>query len=79
MDTHLEAIRALVEDQLPEFYAFLQARELTNMLFCYRWILLDFRREFTREEVFQLWETVWSNEMDGWCSLHTLILVVPAR
>jgi hypothetical protein len=62
VDTKLQDLGAMTKVCHPEFYAYLQEREMHGMLFAYRWILLDFRREFTREEVFQLWETLWCQQ-----------------
>lgn len=34
-----------------QFYDLLCQHDLVNLLFCYRWILLDFKREFKMDEV----------------------------
>lgn len=45
----------------PEFYAHLLLQDAAmDMLFCHRWLLLSFKREFFNEEVLRMWEACWS-------------------
>ncbi|XP_065316610.1 small G protein signaling modulator 1-like isoform X3 [Gordionus sp. m RMFG-2023] len=45
----------------PEMHRLMQkSGEYTNFYFCYRWFLLDFKRELTYEDIFLVWETIWA-------------------
>ena len=51
MHAQLAGLRSLVQLVDPQLYAFLDARECLNFFFCYRWLLVHFKREFAFEEV----------------------------
>ncbi|EDQ84421.1 uncharacterized protein MONBRDRAFT_12799 [Monosiga brevicollis MX1] len=55
----LDALRSLTELLLPDVFNFLCQRDQMQMFFAYRWLLLDFKREFSLEETCELWETIW--------------------
>lgn len=46
---------------VPDFYAHLLLEDSAmELLFCHRWLLLSFKREFFNEEVLKMWEACWS-------------------
>ena len=51
MSKVLTDLRDLVRYSIPELYDFLCHHDLVTMLFCYRWLLLSFRREFSMTDV----------------------------
>ena len=51
LQAQLTALRRLVQLLDPPLHAFLQARDSLNLFFCYRWVLIAFKREFGFEEV----------------------------
>ena len=50
MQAQLEALRNLVQVMDPPLHAFLASKECLNYFFCYRWLLIHFKREFTFDE-----------------------------
>ena len=42
----LDSARQLIQFLQPQFFDFLGDNDLLCMFFCYRWVLLDFKREF---------------------------------
>lgn len=49
---------SLIEILDPAFFRFLEANDASNMLFTYRWFLLNLKREFTFEQSVRVFETV---------------------
>ncbi|THD25464.1 Small G protein signaling modulator 1 [Fasciola hepatica] len=59
MDRQFASLRALVQVMDPELNAHIQMYgDFTHFYFCYRWFLLDFKREFKYGDVFRVWETL---------------------
>ena len=51
MHSQLAGLGAIVRMLDPELAAFLDAKDAANFFFCYRWLLIHFKREFAFEEV----------------------------
>lgn len=61
MDKQLTYFRELLRMLVPDFYAHLLLQDSAmELLFCHRWLLLSFKREFFNEEVLKMWEACWS-------------------
>lgn len=44
----------------PEFYEYLKIQQADDLLFCYRWLLLEMKREFAFDDSLQMLEVLWS-------------------
>lgn len=60
MHEQLLTLRALLQLLDPQLHAHLEARDCLSLFFCYRWVLIAFKREFAFEEVLRLWEALWA-------------------
>ncbi|XP_065509422.1 TBC1 domain family member 25 [Caloenas nicobarica] len=54
-------LRRLLRRADPPFWAFLAARGAHDLLFCYRWLLLELKREFAFEDALRVLEVTWSS------------------
>jgi hypothetical protein len=45
----------------PEFYAYLKLHQADDLLFCYRWLLLEMKREFALDEAMRMLEVLWAS------------------
>ncbi|XP_055917640.1 TBC1 domain family member 25 [Eupeodes corollae] len=45
----------------PEFYEYLKLQQADDLLFCYRWLLLELKREFPFEDALRMLEVQWSS------------------
>lgn len=45
----------------PVFYDYLQRHGADDLLFCYRWLLLELKREFAFEDALRMLEVLWSS------------------
>jgi TBC1 domain family member 25 len=45
----------------PEFYAYLKMHQADDLLFCYRWLLLEMKREFAFDDALMMLEVLWSS------------------
>lgn len=61
MDKHFEHLKYLMQVLDPKLFEILQNNgDYTHFYFCYRWLLLDFKRELAYDDVYRVWETIWS-------------------
>ena len=58
----------------PEFFAYLKINQADDLLFCYRWLLLEMKREFAFEDSLQVLETLWSSMPPSYAPKDGLIL-----
>ena len=54
---NLHTILGFIEPQLVNY---LDKHDSGNMFFCFRWLLVWFKRELSFEDVMRLWEVLWS-------------------
>lgn len=60
MDQHFGNMRSLIQILDPELFEHMhQNGDFTHFYFCYRWFLLDFKRELLYSDVFKVWELIW--------------------
>uniref|UniRef100_A0A4W4HU24 Small G protein signaling modulator 2 n=1 Tax=Electrophorus electricus TaxID=8005 RepID=A0A4W4HU24_ELEEL len=60
MDTQFANMRSLIQILDSELFELMhQNGDYTHFYFCYRWFLLDFKRELLYEDVFAVWEVIW--------------------
>ncbi|XP_066255124.1 TBC1 domain family member 25 [Euwallacea similis] len=45
----------------PEFYNYLKAHQADDLLFCYRWLLLEMKREFAFDDSLRMLEVLWAS------------------
>lgn len=57
----LSNLRILLEFIDAKFSQYLETNDSSNMYFCFRWILILFKREFTFPDVMKLWEILWTD------------------
>ncbi|XP_048221127.1 small G protein signaling modulator 2 isoform X3 [Perognathus longimembris pacificus] len=61
MDSHFANMRSLIQILDSELFELMhQNGDYTHFYFCYRWFLLDFKRELLYEDVFAVWEVIWA-------------------
>ncbi|KAI0703630.1 RabGAP/TBC [Cytidiella melzeri] len=61
MKKQLSTLQQLIAVMDPELYRHLEKTESLNLFFCFRWILIAFKREFPFEDVLRLWENLWTD------------------
>ncbi|CDW97686.1 hypothetical protein [Sporisorium scitamineum] len=69
MKTQLVLLQKLISIMDPALYTHLEKTDSLNLFFCFRWLLVRFKREFTFDETLALWEACWAAEpcrTGGW-------------
>ncbi|XP_012276794.1 TBC1 domain family member 15 isoform X2 [Orussus abietinus] len=54
----LHALLLITEPQLSQY---LEKNDSSNMFFCFRWLLVLFKREFNTVDIMKLWEILWTD------------------
>lgn len=61
MDSHFANMRSLIQILDSEMYELMHSHgDYTHFYFCYRWFLLDFKRELLYSDVYATWEVIWA-------------------
>lgn len=71
MKTQLLQLQSLIQKVDPGLYTHLEKMDSLNLFFCFRWLLIRFKREFGMEEVLRIWECCWAVEPTGSSSTTT--------
>ncbi|EIW66260.1 hypothetical protein TREMEDRAFT_70187 [Tremella mesenterica DSM 1558] len=61
MKHKLSTLQQLIRVMDPELYTHLERTDSLNLFFCFRWILIAFKREFSFDVVIKLWDILWTN------------------
>lgn len=61
MKSQLTQIQKLMQVYDSELYTYLESHDSGNFYFCFRWILIHFKREFHFHEIHRLWEVLWTD------------------
>ncbi|XP_076257057.1 trabuco [Rhynchophorus ferrugineus] len=77
MDCHFANMRSLIQILDAEMYEQMHAHgDSTHFYFCYRWFLLDFKRELLYSDVFTTWEVIWAAQQVA--STHFILFLALA-
>uniref|UniRef100_A0A3Q2D3W3 TBC1 domain family member 15 n=1 Tax=Cyprinodon variegatus TaxID=28743 RepID=A0A3Q2D3W3_CYPVA len=60
MKEQLLQLSILLKALDPELCDFLDSQDSGSLCFCFRWLLIWFKREFSFEDILTLWEVLWS-------------------
>ncbi|XP_077496397.1 TBC1 domain family member 25 isoform X3 [Amblyomma americanum] len=61
MTLKFQHLSDLVEHFDPVFFRYLEERGAQDLLFCYRWLLLELKREFAFDDALRMLEVLWSS------------------
>ncbi|XP_075151998.1 TBC1 domain family member 16-like isoform X2 [Haematobia irritans] len=77
IERNLKYLRELLRIMLPRFFSHLQQHcDAIELLFCHRWLLLCFKREFTEAVVIRMWEACWSNYLTDYFHLFLCLAII---
>jgi len=63
MHTQLVQLSKLVKSLDPGLYDYLEEKDCLNMFFCFRWIIIIFKREFSFNTIQRMWEILWTDHL----------------
>ena len=61
MKAQLCQLRNILIVTEPQLAQYLDKHDSGNMFFCFRWLLVLFKREFNTVDIMKLWEIFWTN------------------
>ncbi|CAH9076174.1 unnamed protein product [Cuscuta epithymum] len=70
MHSQLFALSKLVELLDSPLHNYFNQKDCLNYFFCFRWILIQFKREFEFEKTMQLWEVLWTHYLSEHLHLY---------
>ncbi|KAM6553382.1 hypothetical protein CsatB_014144 [Cannabis sativa] len=76
MHTQLFAISKLVELLDSPLHNYFKQQECLNYFFCFRWVLIQFKREFEYEKTMRLWEVLWTHYMSEHLHLYICVAIL---
>lgn len=77
MERQLAYLRELMKLMLPGFWKHLEKIENSmELLFCHRWILLCFKREFPEADALRIWEACWAHYQTDYFHLFVCLAII---
>jgi len=61
MHIQLVQLSELIRVEDSGLYEYLEQKDCLNLFFCFRWIIIIFKREFDFSAIMQLWEVLWTH------------------
>ncbi|XP_061750677.1 TBC1 domain family member 15 isoform X1 [Nerophis ophidion] len=60
MKSQLIQLSTLLRLLDPSFWSYLESQDSGYLYFCFRWLLIRFKREFSFQDILRLWEVMWT-------------------
>lgn len=72
MARKFQKLTMLLKHYDSKFYSYLVEHQAEELIFCYRWMLLDLKREFPFESALQMLEVLWASIPPNACAYQNL-------
>ncbi|XP_020589006.1 TBC1 domain family member 15 [Phalaenopsis equestris] len=79
MHSQLFALSKLVELLDHSLHNYFRQADCLNYFFCFRWILIQFKREFEYEKVMRLWEVLWTHYPSEHLHLYLCVAILKSH
>ncbi|KAL5212476.1 hypothetical protein ABZP36_023323 [Zizania latifolia] len=76
MHAQLLALSKLVELLDPPLHNYFRQNDCLNYFFCFRWVLIQFKREFSFDQIMLLWEVLWTHYLSEHFHLYLCIAIL---
>ncbi|KAF9981850.1 GTPase activating protein, partial [Modicella reniformis] len=76
MQSQLEALAQLIHALDPKLYKHLEKCEALNLFFCFRWLLIWYKREFEWTDIMRLWEVLFSDHLSTQFQLFVAMAIL---
>ncbi|XP_054805639.1 uncharacterized protein LOC129308520 [Prosopis cineraria] len=76
MHSQLFALSKLVELLDGSLHNYFKQHDCLNYFFCFRWILIQFKREFEYEKTMRLWEVLWTYYLSEHLHLYLCVAIL---
>ncbi|KAF3453735.1 hypothetical protein FNV43_RR04176 [Rhamnella rubrinervis] len=76
MHSQLFAITKLVELLDSPLHNYFKQHDCLNYFFCFRWVLIQFKREFEYEKTMRLWEVFWTHYLTEHLHLYVCVAIL---
>ncbi|KAH0649887.1 hypothetical protein KY284_029799 [Solanum tuberosum] len=74
--SQLFALSKLVELLDNPLHNYFQQKDCLNYFFCFRWVLIQFKREFDFEKTMRLWEVLWTHYLSEHLHLYVCVAIL---
>ncbi|XP_062222237.1 uncharacterized protein LOC133921402 [Phragmites australis] len=76
MHAQLIALSKLVELLDPPLHNYFRQNDCLNYYFCFRWVLIQFKREFSFDQILLLWEVLWTHYLSEHFHLYLCVAIL---
>ncbi|XP_041005956.1 TBC1 domain family member 15-like isoform X2 [Juglans microcarpa x Juglans regia] len=76
MHSQLFALSKLVELLDSPLHNYFEQNDCLNYFFCFRWILIQLKREFEYEKTMRLWEVLWTHYLSEHFHLYVCVAIL---